>query len=99
MYKFKDEFQNCEVYIKSHSLGRIKINTAQADPNKWQKIPEFEHLFERVEAVPQKEVEENTQDDSSEWDGYTLSELREVFPDIKSNSKAKFIEQILEQNG
>lgn len=85
MVKFKEEYQNCKVTVRT-ALGKVEVNTANADPAKWVNIPELAFMFESVEAPKAKEM--------VNYEDMTLNELRALFPDIKANSKKAFIEQL-----
>lgn len=85
MKKFKAEYQNARVTINSPSLGKVVVNTLTADPNAWANIKEFEFMLEDAEVVEVK---------NTDYNDYTLNELREMFPDIKATSKKAFIEQL-----
>jgi hypothetical protein len=85
MKKFKSEYQDARVTINSPSIGKVVINTATADPSQWANLPEFAFMTEDSDEVFE---------DVKGYEDYTLSELREMFPDIKATSKKSFIEQI-----
>lgn len=85
MARFKEEYQNCKVTVRT-ALGKVEVNTVNADPNKWANIPELAFMFESVEAP--KEI------NSVNYEDMTLNELRALFPDIKATSKKAFIEQL-----
>ena len=86
MYKFKAEYQDARVTVKTHSHGKVEVNTRNADPNKWAHVPELAFMFEEVTAPKQV--------NAVNYEEMTLSELRELFPDIKANSKKTFLEQL-----
>jgi len=86
MYKFKDEYQDARVTVKTHSFGKVEVNTRNADANKWAHVPELAFMIEEV-VTPKQTSAVN-------YEEMTLSELRELFPDIKANSKKAFIEQL-----
>lgn len=44
--RFKPEFVNCRVTVRSLALGKIEIDTRTADPDEWAAVKEFAHLFE-----------------------------------------------------
>lgn len=105
MIKFKKEYQNAKVIVKTPTHGKVEIDTTTADASKWSKIDELSFMFEDVKEVEQPKAkvnkviiedsdpteEENTK---NEYEDYTLNELRELFPNIKATSKARFIELI-----
>jgi hypothetical protein len=86
MYKFKAEYQDARVTVKTHSHGKVEVNTRNADPNKWAHVPELAFMFEEVTAPKQV--------NAVNYEEMTLSELRELFPDIKATSKKAFLEQL-----
>jgi uncharacterized protein YcbK (DUF882 family) len=85
MKRFKSEYQDARVTINSPSIGKVVINTATADASQWANLPEFAFMTEDSDEVFE---------DVKGYEDYTLSELREMFPDIKATSKKSFIEQI-----
>lgn len=85
MTRFKEEYQNCKVTVRT-ALGKVEVNTVNADPNKWINIPELAFMFESVEA--------STESKSVNYEDMTLNELRSLFPDIKATSKKAFIDQL-----
>lgn len=92
MKKFKAEYKDCTVTVNSPSFGRQQLDTTKADPNQWADIPEFAFMIEddskpEVKTTSNKLVADNYND-------FTLSELRERFPDIQAKSKAEFISKI-----
>jgi hypothetical protein len=91
MAKFKEEFENCIVTVNSKAIGKIQINTAEVNPNHWANIKEFAFMFEDETEKPK---EENNGLVADSYEDFTLSELRERFPNIKATSKKAFIEQI-----
>jgi len=52
--KFKDEFKNSVVTVRTPASGRIQIDCSKADANKWAIIPELQFMIEDCE---EKEVE------------------------------------------
>lgn len=88
MVKFKEEYQNCKVTVRT-ALGKVEVNTANADPAKWVNIPELAFMFESVESIETPKAKEVVN-----YEDMTLNELRALFPDIKATSKKAFIEQL-----
>jgi len=107
MYQFKAEYQNARVTVKTNSFGKVEINTSNADANKWAVVPELAFMIEEVgkrEAITVANVSEKAKEwadnfperltDKPPYSNMTLSQLREMFPDIKATSKKAFIEQL-----
>ena len=88
MAKFKEEFLNCIVTVNSPAVGKITINTEKVNPNHWAHVPEFAFMFEDESKT------ENIGLVADSYEDFTLTELRERFPDIKATSKKVFIDQI-----
>lgn len=98
MVKFKSEFKNCTITINSPATGRITLNTATVNPNHWAGVKEFSFMLEEIKPVEDIVPAVNVGKTADNWEDFTLSELRERFPEIKSNSKKIFIEQINNRN-
>jgi hypothetical protein len=90
MKRFKPEFQNVQITVRSHGTGHIKIDTSTADPNEWANVKELDFMIEDDEQPKQAVVVVQAPD----YSAMSLNQLRELFPDIKANSKAKFLEQL-----
>lgn len=66
MAKFKKEYENCNVTVNAHGIGRVTINTSTANPESWSKIPEFEFMFEQGEKAEAKQKYETKVDHKKE---------------------------------
>lgn len=86
MKKFKAEYQNARVTVKTNSFGKVEVNTSSADANKWAVVPELAFMIEDTTEVEKVET--------VNYEDMTLNQLRELFPDIKATSKKAFIEQL-----
>jgi hypothetical protein len=91
MKRFKPEFQNVQITVRSHGTGHIKIDTSTADPNEWANVKELDFMIEDDEQQTAAPV---VVAQAPDYSAMSLNQLRELFPDIKANSKAKFLEQL-----
>jgi hypothetical protein len=82
----KKPFNNCRVMCEM--TLRIVKNYLKANPL----VTEIE--YEVLEPVSESTEEVVYQNSEPDYNSMTLAKLREMFPNIKSNSKAKFIELI-----
>lgn len=46
MKRFKEEYQNCTIHIRTQYGRKTTIDSRTVDPNKFAAVPGFEHLFE-----------------------------------------------------
>lgn len=89
MVQFKKEFLYSKILIKTQSLGRIELNTENADPEKWANVPELAFMFEDVQPIESKTAkikevivnapEENAQENEAKSiDDFTKKEIEKI---------------------
>ena len=85
LYNAYDEINKVHGYGKlNRGCGGCMAQKVLPMLRNWLAIWDKENKENDIELIP------------LDWDSYSLSQLREIFPDIKSNSKDKFIQKIID---